>query len=288
MIDLDAGRRARGARRRPCASGAGRRSRRRIHDLDREHRFERGFLRGDGRAAAARDLHPRGVGRRGHGLREPRPRLRGARVRRHPPARHHVRPRRPQLDDPVVLGHRRAEEEVPRAAGEGREDRHLRPHRAERRLRRGRDPDDRGAQGRPLRPERREDVDQPRRRRRPLPGDRLDRPGEEEEARPLGHVAPSSSSAASRASPPSRIKEKWGILAGNTGGFSHAGRRGPGREPRRRGGRGLQGRDVRPRERPLHRRRRARPASSAPASTPRCATRRPARPSACRSASTSS
>ena len=56
------------------------------------------------------------------------------------------------------------------------------------------------------------------------------------------------------------IKEKWGILAGNTGGFRHAGRRGAGREPGRRGGRGLQGRHVRPRERPLHRGRRAPPA----------------------------
>ena len=68
------------------------------------------------------------------------------------------------------------------------------------------DPDDRGAQGRPLRAERREDVDQPRRRGRPLPGDRLDRPGEEEEPRPLAACRPSSWSAASRASPRSRSR----------------------------------------------------------------------------------
>ena len=85
----------------------------------------------------------------------------------------------------LVLGHRGAEAEVPGAAGEGREDRDLRPDRAERRLRRGRASRRRPCkQGRPLRPERREDVDQPGRRGRPLPGHRLDRPGEEEEARP--------------------------------------------------------------------------------------------------------
>ena len=67
----------------------------------------------------------------------------------------------------------------------------------------------------------------------------------------------------------------------------HAGRRGAGGEPRRRGGRGVPGRHVRPRERPLHRGRRAPPASSAPASTPRSSTRRSARPSASPSASTS-
>ena len=43
-----------------------------IHDLDREHRFERRFLEGHGRPAAARDLHPRGVRRGGHGLPQPR------------------------------------------------------------------------------------------------------------------------------------------------------------------------------------------------------------------------
>ena len=40
----------------------------------------------------------------------------------------------PQLHDPLVLGHRGAEEEVPRAPGQGREDRDLRPHRAQRGL----------------------------------------------------------------------------------------------------------------------------------------------------------
>ena len=40
-----------------------------IHDLDREHRFNPDFLRQMAEAAAARHLHPRGVGGRGHGLR---------------------------------------------------------------------------------------------------------------------------------------------------------------------------------------------------------------------------
>ena len=97
----------------------------------------------------------------------------------------------------LVLGDGGAEEAylVPQAKGEKIGD--LRPHRAERRLRRGRGsrrPPVR--EGRPLRPQRREDVDQPRRRGRPLPGDRLDRPGEEEEPRSLGASRRSSSSAA--------------------------------------------------------------------------------------------
>ena len=67
-----------------------------------------------------------------------------------------------------------------------------------------------------------------------------------------------------------------------------AGRRGAGREPGGRGGRGLQGRDVRARERPLHRGlRRDRPRPRLPRRLG-ARTRRRARPSACRSASTSS
>ena len=42
----------------------------------------------------------------------------------------------------MVLGHRGAEEEVPGAAGQGREDRDLRPDRAQRGLGRGGHPDD--------------------------------------------------------------------------------------------------------------------------------------------------
>ena len=65
-----------------------------IHDLDREHRFERSLPEGDGRPAPARHLHPRGVRRRGPRLHQPGPGLRGAGVRGHPPARDHVRARR--------------------------------------------------------------------------------------------------------------------------------------------------------------------------------------------------
>ena len=109
----------------------------------------------------------------------------------------------------------------------------------------------RRAQGRPLRPERREGLDQPGRRGRPLPGHRLDRPGEEEEPRPQR---------------PQRLHRGARLqglqLLHHQGEVGHPGRqhrrllhgrrRGAGREPGGRGGRGLQGRHVRPRERPLH------------------------------------
>ncbi len=179
--------------------------------------------------------------------------MRGARVRGHAPARDHVGPRRAQLHDSLVLGNGRPEEEVPGAAGQGREDRDLRPDRAERGLRRRRDPDDRGAQGRPLRPQRREDVDQPGRRRRPLPGDRLDRPGEEEAARPLGHVG-LHRRARVQGLPVVHDQGEVGHPRRQHRRLLDAGRRGAGREPDRRGGRRLQGRDVRARERALHRR----------------------------------
>ncbi len=180
-----------------------------------------------------------------------------------------------------------AEEEVPRAPGEGREDRDLRPHRAERRLRRGRHPDDRRAQGRPLRAERREDVDQPRRRGRPLPRHRLDGPGEEEEARPLGHVglhrrarlqgllARSRSRRSGGSSPatPAASRCRTSRCRSRTAWARRA------RASRSRCSPSRTGATPWPP---------ARPASSAPAATPRSPTRRPARPSACRSASTSS
>ena len=136
--------------------------------------------------------------------------------------------------------------------------------------RRGRDPDDGGQEGRPLRPERREDLDQPGRRGRQLPGHRLDRPGEEEEPRPQRALAPSSWSAAFKGFSSYTMKEKWGILAGNTGGFSH------GRTSRCRS-RTAWARRARASRSPCSpsrtaatRWRRAPPASSAPASTPRC------------------
>ena len=70
---------------------------------------------------------------------------------------------------------------VPQA--QGTEDRRLRPDRARRRQRRARHPDDGGEEGRSLRPQRREDLDLARRRRRQLPRHRLDRSREEEAAR---------------------------------------------------------------------------------------------------------
>ena len=72
---------------------------------------------------------------------------------------------------------------LPRSPGQGREDRDLRPHGAERGNRRRRHPDDSGEEGRPLRAERGEDLDQPGQHCRQLPRDRVDRSGEEEGAR---------------------------------------------------------------------------------------------------------
>ena len=74
---------------------------------------------------------------------------------------------------------------VPQA--QGHEDRDLRADRAGRGQRRARHPDRRGQEGRSLLPDRREDVDLARRRGRQLPRVRLDRPREEEAARPVRH-----------------------------------------------------------------------------------------------------
>ena len=100
----------------------------------------------------------------------------------------------------LVVGHRGPEAALPGAAGRGPEDRDLRPHRAGRRQRRARHPDGGRQEGRPLPPHRREDVDLARRRRRPLPGVRLVRPREEEAARPVRACRRSSSSGRSRGS----------------------------------------------------------------------------------------
>ena len=95
----------------------------------------------------------------------------------------------------------------------------LRSHRARRRQRRARDSDDRGEAGRPVRAERRED----RGSRSPMspitfwssPG-RISR-RRSSAIRPAS--APSSWSARSRDFRAGPMKEKWGILAGNTGWF---------------------------------------------------------------------
>ncbi len=93
-------------------------------------------------------LRAAGVRRRRHGLRVPRPGQRRARIRGHVAARDHVGPRRPQLPDAAGVGHRRSEAALSRAAGAGAQDRRLRSHRAGRRQRCARDPDDRGEEGR--------------------------------------------------------------------------------------------------------------------------------------------
>ena len=77
---------------------------------------------------------------------------RRARVRRHVAARDHVGACRAELPDAAVLGHRGSEAALPRAAGAGHEDRHLRADRAGRRQRRARHPDRGGEEGRPLPP----------------------------------------------------------------------------------------------------------------------------------------
>ena len=88
-------------------------------------------------------------------------------------------------------------------------------------------------------PDRREDVDLARRRRRPLPRVRLDRSREEEAARPVRASAPSSSSAAFKGFSSGTLKEKWGILAGNTGYFKMDEVEVPGGEPARPPGEGF-------------------------------------------------
>ena len=166
---------------------AGREVAPRIRELDRAHTLRPRPAAADGVARAARHLGAGGARRLGHGLPRARPRLRRARVRGHVAARDPLGARRPQLAHASQLGHRRSEGALPRAAGAGRAHRDLRPHRAGGRQRCPRHPDRGGEEGRPLRPDRREDVDLAGRRRRPRAGVRLDRSGQEEGARPVGH-----------------------------------------------------------------------------------------------------
>ncbi len=76
----------------------------------------------------------------------------------------------------------------------------------------------RGQEGRSLDPERREDVDLARRRRRQLRGVRLDRRREEEAADPSG-ISCFIVERGFKGFSSGTLKEKWGILAGNTGFF---------------------------------------------------------------------
>ena len=123
----------------------------------------RARARRDGEARTPGHVGAARVRRRRDGLHLPRTRQRRARIRRHVAARHHVGARRPQLPHAADVGHRGSEAAVSRAAGAGREDRRLRPHRAGSGQRRARHPDDGGQEGKPLRDHRREELDLARR-----------------------------------------------------------------------------------------------------------------------------
>src|SRR4051812_22904748 len=118
----------------------------------------------DGATRFAGVLGARRIWRRGNGLRQSRPDLRGARIRRYVPPRDYVRARGTELSDASGLGNRRSETTVSRAAGAGTEDLDLRADRAICRQRRTRDSDGGREEERPLLPDRREDVDFTRRR----------------------------------------------------------------------------------------------------------------------------
>ena len=142
MISFELRRQPHGRREGRARLGGAGRSQPKIHDLDREHRFERGFLKG------MADLHLLGIcipeeyggagmdylslGIACEELEYVDTHLRVI-MSVHVGLNSH---------DPHDLGDRGAEEEVPGAAGQGREDRHLRPDRAQRGLGRRRDPDD--------------------------------------------------------------------------------------------------------------------------------------------------
>ena len=141
----------------------------------------------DGGARAARRVGADRVRRRRHGLHLPGPGQRGTRVRRHVASRDPVGARRAELADAAVVGNRGSEAALPRSAGTGKEDRHLRPDRAVGGKRRARHSDGGDQERRSLRADRREDVDLARRRGRQLPGVCLVRSREEEAARSVRH-----------------------------------------------------------------------------------------------------
>ncbi len=154
----------------------------------------------DGRAGPPRLLGAPGVRRRRHGLHQPGHRQRGAGIRRHVAARHHVGARGVELPVAADVGNRGSEAAVSRAAGAGQEDRDVWLDRAGCRQRRPRHSDRGHQERRSLLPHGREDVDLARRRRGQLPRVRVDRPREEEAARSVGHQRVHRSSAASRVS----------------------------------------------------------------------------------------
>ena len=106
---------------------------------DREHHFPREALACARRARRARHGRAGALGRRGDGLRVARRRARGDRRRRRRDVDDRQRAELGRLRADQRVRHRRAEGEVPEAAGARRAARLLLPHRAARRLGRGRD-----------------------------------------------------------------------------------------------------------------------------------------------------
>ena len=142
---------------------------------------------------------------------------------------------------------------------------------------------DRPPRRRLVRPERPEDLDQPRGHRRPLPRLRLGRPVEGPPRRDRVRARAGDEGPVHRHAPRQARHPR-----GQHGAHQHGRRPGRRRAPDRRGGRGLPDRDERDRPGPVHGRGGQRRASRRPASTPRSSTPTSARRSATRSASTSS
>ena len=91
-----------------------------IHDNDRQHHFDRDrILGGMAKLGLLGISVPQEYGGAGMDYICPRHRQRGARVPRHVAARHHVGARRAELPDAAVVGHRRSEAALSRAAGAG-------------------------------------------------------------------------------------------------------------------------------------------------------------------------
>ncbi len=170
---------------RAIGSRMGRPRRRAIHPRQRPPASLRSRADSErhGEAWSARHLGAAGIRRRRHGLHLSRPCQRRTGVPGHVAARDHVGARRSQLPVAADVGDRGSEAALPGAAGgQGRK---LAGYGL---TEPGAGSDARAIQTtaiqerRPLRPERREELDLARRRRRQLPGDRVDRPREEETA----------------------------------------------------------------------------------------------------------
>ena len=209
--------------------------------------------------------------------------LRGDRARRGGVPDADLGPRRAQLALAAPLRHRGAEAALARSAGSRREDRLLRADRAGGGLGRRGDEVDGAPRGRRLRPQRLEELDLVRDRRRSRARLREDRPVREAQ----GHLR-----VPAREGHAGLHGRRDGAQARDLGRLDRRAllreRRGAGREPGRRGGPGLRDRDVRARPGPVHRRGRRAAASSARCSSAPSSTRASARRSGSRSARTSS